>query len=131
MDERLNKKWLLFTIKHSTWLIGFFYFIQIILSCFGFQSIILTYLFSASVVPVIILLLFSRFLGFCIWHRLPLYYMLMADTINAIDFYIGIPVTSKWMLIIYLLLVGICILIGCLIKNKNHGKERDLKKNST
>lgn len=57
--------------------------------------------------------------------------MLTADTINAIDFYIGIPVTGKWMLIIYLLLIGIFILIGCLIKNKKHAEERDSKKNST
>lgn len=131
MEEKLNKKWLLFVIKHSTWLIGFVYFLQIVFGCFGFQSIILTYLFSASIVPVIVLLLFSKFLGFCIWHRLPLYYMLTADTINAIDFYIGIPVTGKWMLIIYLLLIGIFILIGCLIKNKKHAEERDSKKNST
>ena len=131
MEENLNKKWLLFIIKHSTWIIGFFYFIQIVFGCFGFQSIILTYLFSASIVPVIVLLSFSRFLKFCIWHRLPLYYMLTADTINAIDFYIGIPVSAKWMLVIYLLLIGIFILVGCLIKNKTHAKERNSKKNST
>ena len=57
--------------------------------------------------------------------------MLTADTINAIDFYIGIPVSAKWMLIIYLLFVGIFVLVGCLIKNKTHAKERNSKKNST
>lgn len=131
MEGKLNKKITLLIIKFGTWLIGFAYLLQVILTCFGIQSFILTDLFGLAIVPTIALLAFSFFLGFCYWHRLPIYYALSANIINAIDFYIGIPVTGKWMLIIYLLLIGIFILIGCLIKDKEHAKERDAKKNST
>lgn len=131
MEGKLNKKITLLIIKFGTWLIGFAYLLQIILTCFGIQSFILTDLFGLAIVPTIALLAFSFFLGFCYWHRLPIYYALSANIINAIDFYIGISVTGKWMLIIYLLLIGIFILIGCLIKDKEHAKERDSKKNST
>lgn len=131
MDGRLNKKAILMVMKYTPWLIGASYFIQIVLGCFGIESFSLSILFGVSVIPALLLCLFSYFLGYCIWNRLPLYYVIFADALNAIDFYIGIPVTGKWMLIIYLLLIGIFILIGCLIKDKEHAKERDSKKNST
>lgn len=69
-------------------------------------------------------------MGFCFWHRLPLYYILFGNALNLIDFYFGIPVTTKWMLIIYLLLAGILVLVGCIMKNKQHVEERNLKEKS-
>lgn len=131
MEGRLNKKLLLISIKYSTWVIGIIYLIQIILGAFGVQSILLTYLFGASIFPLMVLIMFSVFLGFCIWHRLPLYYALTANGINLIDYYIGIPIVNKWMLIIYLLLVGIFMMIGCFIKNRNNARKGNITKGST
>lgn len=127
MDAKLNKKWLLFSIKYSSWIIGFGYFIQNVLSCFGIQFAILAFLFNVSIIPIIILILFSIFLGFCIYHRLPIYYAISANLINMYDFYIGFSISGKWILVIYLLLAGVCILIGCFIKNKQHVEERNTK----
>ena len=131
MEGKLNRKLILFIVKYGTWMIGLAYLLQIMLTCFGIQSFILTDLFGLAIIPTIALLAFSFFLGFCYWHRLPIYYALSANIINIIDFYIGIPVIGKHMLIIYLLLAGLFIIIGCLIKNEEHAKERDSKKNST
>ena len=127
MEEKLNKKLLLVLVKYGTWLIGVSYFIQIILNCFGLYSFVLTYVFSVSIVPIIILIGFSIFLGFCIWHRMPLYYAITLDIINIIDYYIGIPVSNMWMLIICLLLIGLFILIGSYIKNKKNVSKRNIK----
>lgn len=118
-------------MKYAPWLIGVSYFIQIILGCFGTESLLLSILFGVSVIPASLLCLFSYFLGYCIWNRLPLYYVIFADALNAIDFYIGISVTGKWMLIIYLLLIGLFVLIGCLIKNRNNVIKRNFKKDAT
>lgn len=127
MEEKLNKKLLLVLVKYGTWLIGVAYFIQIILNCFGLYSFVLTYLFSVSIVPIITLIGFSIFLGFCIWHRMPLYYAITLDIINIIDYYIGIPVSNMWMLIICLLLIGLFILIGSYIKNRKNVSKRNIK----
>lgn len=35
------------------------------------------------------------------------------------------------MLIIYLLLIGIFIIVGCFIKNKNNARERNITKSSS
>ncbi len=131
MEQKLNKKLLLLCVKYGTWLIGLTYFIQIVLDCFGIYSFLLTYLFSVSIVPIIVLLLFSIFLGFCIWHRMPLYYAILSDIINTIDYYFGIPITSMEILIIYILLIGVVILVGCFIKNKYNVRKRNVKESST
>ena len=130
MDGRLNKKLILITIKYGSWLIGIAYLIQVILSCFLMQSFIFSVLFSTSIFSVTLLCLFSYFLGFCIWNRLPLYYALSCNIINIIDYYIGIPVTNMWMLIIYLILLGIFIMFGAYIKNKKNNEQRTFNKNS-
>ena len=131
MEGNLNKKLILTVSKFGTWVIGISYFIQTILACFGIQLFLLNFLFSISVIPTFLLLTFSFFLGFCYWHRLPIYYALSINILNVIDFYIGLSVTSKWILIVYLLLIGLFVLIGCLIKNVKNVEERNLKKNST
>lgn len=131
MDVKLNKKLLLISIKYSSWIIGIIYLIQIILGMFEIQFVLLTYLFGISIFPIIVLIIFSIFLGFCVWHRLPLYYALTVNGINLIDYYIGIPVTNKWMLVIYLLIIGIFIIIGSFIKNRKNVRERNIKENSS
>lgn len=131
MDAKLNKKLLLIVVKYGTWLIGVMYFIQIILGCFGIQSVLIMNLCFTPIIPLLTLLAFSIFLGFCIWHRLPLYYALTANVINLIDYYIGIPIINKWMLIIYLLLVGVFIIVGCFIKNKNNVRKRNVKESNS
>lgn len=66
MEVNFNRNLILIVIKYGPWIIGLAYFIQIILACFGIQSIILTLLFSLSIIPCILLLLFSKLFGFCI-----------------------------------------------------------------
>lgn len=131
MDAKLNKKLLLILVKYGSWFIGLIYLLQICLDCLGIQSVLLTFLCGNGFLPILTLIAFSIFLGFCIWHRLPLYYALTANVINLIDYYIGIPIINKWMLIIYLLLVGVFIIVGCFIKNKNNVRKRNVKESNS
>lgn len=130
MEGKLSKKLLLIILKYGTWLIGLGYFVQSILCCFGINTFSLSILFGISVFPIITICLFSYMLGFCIWHRLPLYYVFTIDLINAFDYYIGIPITNKWMLIVYLLIAGIFILIGAFKKNRINVKKRNTEEDS-
>ena len=130
MEGKLNKKLILTCIKYGPWVIGIGYFLQIILACFGIQSILLASLFGVSFVSVTLLILFSVFLGYCIWNRLPLYYVLTTNVVNIVDFYIGIPIAGKWILIVYVLLALIIVLIGAWIKNRENVRKRNFEENT-
>lgn len=131
MERSFSKKLILSIIKYAPWLIGIAYLLQNILSWFGINSIILSTLFGISIIPIILLCLFSNFLGFCIWNRIPLYYALTCNILNIIDFYIGIPISNIYVYIIYVILLGIFITIGAYVKNRNNVRKRNIKENST
>lgn len=130
MEVNFNRNLILIVIKYGPWIIGLAYFIQIILACFGIQSIILTLLFSLSIIPCILLLLFSKLFGFCIWNRLPLYYTMLVNVLNLLDYY-WLMLPNKLALCIYLILLGIFVLIGGWIKNKNNVDKRNIEENTT
>ena len=130
MEGKLNKRLLMIGLKYTPWVIAVIYLIQLIFSCFGLESLVLSLLASIGIVPSILLLLFSYMFGFCIWHRMPIYYVLTTNVINAFDFYVGIPIANKWMLIVYLLLAIVFMLIGAYKKNEYNIKKRNIK-NST
>jgi len=66
----------------------------------------------------------SILLKFCIWHRLPLYYAITIDIINTVDYYFVIPISSKVLLLIYLVISIIFILVGMYLKEKHNAKNR-------
>ena len=113
-------------VKYCPIIIATFYFISAILSCFGVGLVWITPIYYMSLLPFICLFACSKLLKFCIWHRLPLYYSILIDVINAIDYYIVIPFSSKWMILIYLLITGCFVLYGVWLKEKyNRLKKRD------
>ena len=111
-------------VKYIPWLIAIFYLIVCVLNCFGIHLFLLGILSTLSVLPAICLISFSLLFKFCIWHRLPIYYVFVQNTINAIDFYIGIPISNIWMCCIYMIITGIFVLLGAYLKNKYNEKVR-------
>lgn len=131
MKEELSRtqyRLALICVKYSPWLIALFYFIACILGCFGITSFWITYVCFLPVIPTICLIAFSVLFKFCIWHRLPIYYAILLNTINVIDVYFTIPVSNIIMISIYIILTGIFILIGAYFKNKHNEKVRTVKK---
>lgn len=111
-------------VKHSPWLIAIGHFIMAILSCFGKVWYLLSLLCSLSIIPIISMITFSVLLKFCIWHRLPLYYSIVVDILNAIYFYFNILIGTELKILIYLVIVITFILIGMYLKEKyNRNKE--------
>lgn len=97
---------------------------SIILDCIGITCTILNCIFGISLFPIITILLFSIALGYCVYHRLPLYNTIALDGINIIDYYIGIPFATKTMVILYSLVFTLGILIVVYMKYEH---ERKLK----
>lgn len=105
-------------VKYIPILIAIGYFITSITSCLGVFIGFIVPIYRLSILSFICLFACSKLLKFCIWHRLPLYYSILIDVINAIDYYIVIPILSKWMILIYLLITGIFILCGVYLKDR-------------
>ena len=111
-------------IKYIPFVIAVGYLLMAVFSCFGISCIWLSVLFRFSMSSFVCLFAISILLKFCIWHRLPLYYAIIVDAINTIDYYFVIPINSKLLLVIYLLISIIFILIGMYLKEKHNVKNR-------
>lgn len=111
-------------IKYAPFIIAIGYFIMAISACFGFVPHIISIFCSMSIIPFIVLISISKLLKFCSWHRLPLWYSVLIDLLNAIYFYFNIPIGSKFAIAIYLLITIVFILIGMYLKEKRNVKNR-------
>lgn len=124
MERKLKRKICLIFIKYLPWVIGLYYLVLSILSCYGINLFVFNEIFGITAITILLVTCLSLILEFCIWHRLPLYYSSLIEIINGIDYYLTIPLSNKFMLIIYLIIFGVFILIGAYIKNKNNVKRK-------
>jgi hypothetical protein len=111
-------------VKYIPFVIAIGYLLMAIFSCFGISCIWLPVLFRFSISSFVCLFAISILLKFCIWHRLPLYYAITIDIINTVDYYFVIPISSKVLLLIYLVISIMFILVGMYLKEKHNVKNR-------
>ena len=114
-------------VKYAPFVIAAGYLLMAIFACFGIALHIVSIFCSMSVVPFIVLVSVSKLLKFCNWHRLPLWYSLLIDLLNAAYFYFNIPISGKVAVLFYLLITIIFILIGMYLKEKNNAEIRVFK----
>ena len=74
---------------------------------FGFDSGFLSLIGGISLLPLLFLYLASYVFCFCAYHRIFLHYLLASNILVWFDYYIGIPVTDKVLLMLHVLLVGV------------------------
>lgn len=117
-------------VKYIPILIAIDYLAASVLSCFGITFGFILPIYRLSLLSFICLFACSKLLKFCIWHRLPLYYSIVIDLLNIIDFYITIPIANKQMLLIYLLIAGLFIIIGMISKENYNRSKRRLNMNN-
>ena len=114
-------------VKYAPFVIAAGYLLMAIFACFGIALHIISIFCSMSVVPFIVLVSVSKLLKLCNWHRLPLWYSLLIDLLNAAYFYFNIPISGKVAVLFYLLITIIFILIGMYLKEKNNAEIRVFK----
>lgn len=110
----------LYSIKIIPFIIMFCYVLNSILSYFEINNIILSTIGGLSILTWIFLYISSFVFKFCIYHRIPLYYILVADIINYYDYLVGIPISDKSLLVLHLIIVGISLLLIVFFKFKQH-----------
>lgn len=114
VEERLRSKFLykieLVGIKLIPMIIALAYFIDTILDAYEIDVEFLSHLFGLAFLPWCFLLLSSFVFRFCLFHRLPLYYIALNHLISLIDYYIGIPVDLKAWVVGHIAILFIFIL---------------------
>lgn len=110
----------LLAIKIIPFVIMLCYVANTVLSYFDIDILFLSIIAGMSILPWLFLLISSFVFKFCIYHRLPLYYIFISDCINYYDNIIGIPISNRNLLILNLIIVGIFILLLVYFKFKQH-----------
>lgn len=82
-----------------------------VLSYFGIDLEVLSYIGGVSLLPMMFLYLASYCFGFCSYHRMFLHYVVICDILVLIDYYIGIPISNINMLLVNLTIAGITLYI--------------------
>ena len=101
----------LYLLKIIPMLLALVNFINIILSFNGIDIPFLSYIGGISFIPLIFLYISSYVFKFCEYHRMFLHYVVICNLINIYDYYIGIPIINKSLLILHLIIAGICLII--------------------
>lgn len=126
-EARLKSKHLykieLWVIKYIPMALALVCFLNTTLSYFDIDLTIFSYIGGISILPLLFLYLSSFVFKFCIYHRLPLHYIAVNMIINMLDDYIGIPLSDKALMCLYMIIAAIFIFILVY----EHHKERMCK----
>lgn len=82
-----------------------------ILSYFGIDLYILSYIGGVSIFTMLFLYLSSYVFKFCGYHRMFLHYIVSTWIINIIDYYVGIPISDLEYLCLQMIIAGISLFI--------------------
>lgn len=109
--ERLKSEHLykieLYLIKIIPMIISLLYLLDTILSYFYIDAPIISYLAGTSVLELLFLYLSSIVFRFCAYHRMFIHYITLNWLLNIYDYYIGIPVSSKGLFMLYIIITCI------------------------
>lgn len=92
--SKVTHKILILVVKYIPMLISIFYILNTILCWVNIDTPVISNIAGVSLLTWIFLYLSSIVFQFCIYHRMFLYYILVADLINIYDFYFGIPIST-------------------------------------
>ena len=115
VEEKLRSKRLykieLLLLKLIPMILAFTALLNSILSYFGIDLYILSYIGGISIFTMVFLYLSSYVFKFCEYHRMFLHYVVITWIINIIDYYIGIPITDLEYLCLQMIVAGVSLFI--------------------
>lgn len=104
-------KLLLVMLKYIPILISFIYVLNTFAAFVGIDIPAANNIAGMSLLTWIFMYIATIVFKFCNYHRMFLYYILIVDTINIVDYYIGIPVSDFQLLMIHSIITGISLFI--------------------
>lgn len=108
----------LIILKYIPFLLAILYFTNTALSLFNLNAIILSYIAGMSILPWVFVLISSFVFRFCIYHRIPLYYILINDVINILDGYFEFPISDLVFISIHSIIFFICFIAIFTLRKK-------------
>lgn len=128
--KRSNYKIFLFINKYLPYVISLLYMVNTLLYSCGIDLMIFSILGGMSVLPMIYFISVSFTFGYCLYHRLPLYYVVLNDTINWIEYTIGIPIPDVMFISISLILIFITIITSTILYLKEKRRRDEINGNN-
>ena len=104
-------KILLLAIKILPMLISIFYLINTVLTYFGIDLIVISFVSSVSILPLIFMYLCSVVFKFCFYHRMFLHYILICNIVTYLDYTFHLPLSEFSLLMLYMIITGISLFI--------------------
>jgi hypothetical protein len=133
VEESLSRvlyKAVIVAIKVIPILIATLFLVRSILSCIDIDVTWLSYLCGMSLIPLLFMYLVSYAFKFCTYHRMFLHYIVVNDTINYIDYYIGIPLQYHELLRLHIIIAGIFLLLVIYYHQKWKKEQKNILLNS-
>ena len=120
-SKRLYKAFLLL-LKFLPLLLALVSVLNTVLSFFTIDLVILSYIGSVSLLPLIFMYLAAFVFRFCLYHRIFLDYTVVSTLITVYDYYIGVPVTDAGIMTLQLVLFFVACVVALIthLKHKKH-----------
>lgn len=122
--KRSNYKVFLFINKYLPYVISLLYMVNTLLSLFGIDLIIFSMLGGLSLLPIVYFISVSFTFKYCLYHRLPIYYIILNDSINWLDYHIGIPIADMYFIAGSIILMFIFIVVTTILYLKEKKRKR-------
>lgn len=110
-SKNLSHKSFLILLKYIPYFMALGYALVTLGDFFEYNLIGFGYIFNISLGSWLFMLFASYIFRYCYVHRIPLYYIMINDILNVVDYYIGIPVNVAQLLCLHLLLIFLFIMI--------------------
>ena len=112
----------LYIIKVIPYILALFYLINTALSYFYIDIPLISYIAGVSLLPLLFFYITSFVFRFCIYHRLPIYYIFGNWIIIVSDYYLDFTKHYETTILISLITACITILLITYLKFYKHGR---------
>lgn len=109
-------KYLMWVLKYTPIVLAITNFMYLFLQFLSIDLAFVGGIIGIGFLPLTFLIIASFVFKFCVWHRLPLYYLGVMQAFCLFDFYVGIPLTLFGLLTLHTFLFIILVIL--LIKFK-------------
>lgn len=120
--NKLYYKLFIVVLKYIPLLIALCYVLNTVTAVFGIYIEPLSNIAGMSLLTWIFLYIVTYVFKFCIYHRMFLWYILIDDLLNIIDYYYELPIETSNLLMIHNSIIGIFLFIILYLYVKNHKK---------
>ena len=100
------------------------FLLNTVLSYFGIDYSIISYLAGVGLIPWLFIMLASYTLRFCEYHRMFLWYIIVNNIVCWVDDNYGLPVSDRGYLVLHFIIAGLFLFLVLYFHQKCRAKNR-------